>query len=128
LTTTPTQPIAIADVLASHAHSCGNDAAKGRSIEIGGPDVTTYGGMMDALAVAMGRRPPRKLPVPFLTPFLSSKWIGLVTPVDAEVAKPLIEGAATETVVKDPSGMELYDVSPTTLDTAMRAALAEDRG
>jgi uncharacterized protein YbjT (DUF2867 family) len=126
-TTTRTQPIAIADVIAYLAKSCENDAAQGRSIEIGGPDVTTYGGMMDALAVAMDRRPPWKLPVPFLTPFLSSKWIGLVTPVDADVAKPLIEGAATETVVKDPSGMELFDVSPTPLDAAMRAALAEDR-
>jgi uncharacterized protein YbjT (DUF2867 family) len=125
-TTTKTQPIAIADVIAYLAQAAGNERARGRSIEIGGPDVTTYGGMMDAIAVAMGRRPPRKLPVPLLTPFLSSKWIGLVTPVDAEVAKPLIEGAATETVVKDPSGMQLFDVDPMPLDQAMRAALAED--
>jgi uncharacterized protein YbjT (DUF2867 family) len=124
-TTTRTQPIAIADVIAYLAQSREGAAAAGRSIEIGGPDVTTYGGMMDAMAVAMDRRPPRKLPVPFLTPFLSSKWIGLVTPVDAEVAKPLIEGASTETVVKDTSGMELFDVSPTPLEVAMRAALAE---
>jgi len=125
-TTTRTQPIAIADVIAYLAQAARNEAARGRSIEIGGPDVTTYGGMMDAVAVAMDRRPPRKLPVPLLTPFLSSKWIGLVTPVDADVAKPLIEGAATETVVKDPSGMELFDVDPMPLDEAMRAALAED--
>ena len=58
--------------------------------------------------------------MPLLTPYLSSLWIGLVTPVDAEVAKPLIEGAATETVVKDPSGMELFEVSPTPIDEAMR--------
>ena len=63
--------------------------------------------------------------MPLLTPYLSSLWIGLVTPVDTEVAKPLIEGAATETVVSDPSGMELFDVQPTPLDEAMRAALAE---
>jgi uncharacterized protein YbjT (DUF2867 family) len=127
-TKTKTQPIAIVDVIAYLAQAAGNEAARGRSIEIGGPDVTTYGGMMDAVAVAMGRRPPLKLPVPLLTPFLSSKWIGLVTPVDAEVAKPLIEGAATETVVKDPSGMALFDVDPTPLDEAMRAALAEGEG
>jgi uncharacterized protein YbjT (DUF2867 family) len=125
-TTTRTQPIAIADVIAYLAQARDKPGARGRSIEIGGPDVTTYGGMMDALAVAMDRRPPRKLPVPLLTPYLSSKWIGLVTPVDAEVAKPLIEGAATETVVKDPSGMQLFDIAPTPLDAAMRAALAED--
>ena len=124
-TTTRTQPIAIADVIAYLAQAADNEAAGGRSIEIGGPDVTTYGGMMDAMAVAMERRPPRKLPVPLLTPYLSSKWIGLVPPVDAEVAKPLLEGAATETVVKDPSGMELFEVIPTPIDAAMRAALAE---
>ncbi len=127
-TTTRTQPIAIADVIAYLAQARENAAARGRSIEIGGPDVTTYGGMMDAMAAAMDRRPPRKLPVPLLTPFLSSKWIGLVTPVDAEVAKPLIEGASTETVVKDSSGMELFEVSPTPIDEAIRAALAEGDG
>ena len=127
-TTTRTQPIAIADVIAYLAQARENAAARGRSIEIGGPDVTTYGGMMDAMAAAMDRRPPSKLPVPLLTPYLSSKWIGLVTPVDAEVAKPLIEGASTETVVKDSSGMELFEVSPTPIDEAMRAALAEGEG
>ncbi|MBM3666793.1 MAG: NAD-dependent epimerase/dehydratase family protein [Actinobacteria bacterium] len=124
-TTTRTQPIAIADVIAYLIAAGRKQEASGRTIEIGGPDVTTYGGMMDAMAVALGRRPPRKLPVPLLTPWLSSKWIGLVTPVDAEVAKPLIEGASTETVVKDPSGMELFDVKPTPLGEAMRLALAE---
>ena len=78
-----------------------------REIEIGGPDVTTYGGMIDELAEAQGRRPPFRITVPLLTPWLSSLWIGLVTPVDAGVARPLIEGLATETVVRDPSGMEL---------------------
>ena len=63
--------------------------------------------------------------MPLLTPALSSLWIGLVTPVDAGVARPLVEGLATETVVTDPRGMELFDVEPTPLDEAMRAALAE---
>lgn len=124
-TTTKTQPIAIADVIAYLAQTGDVGEARGRSIEIGGPDVTTYAGMMDAMAEAMDRRPPRKLPVPLLTPYLSSKWIGLVTPVDADVAMPLIEGAATETVVKDPSGMDLFEVTGTPIDAAMRAALAE---
>ena len=70
------------------------------------------------------RRP--KLPVPFLTPWLSSLWIGLVTPVDAGVARPLIEGLSTETVVTDPSGMALFDVEPTPFDDALGAAIAED--
>lgn len=53
--------------------------------------------------------------------------IGLVTPVDAGVARPLIEGLSTETVVTDPSGAELFDIEPTNLDEALRRALAEER-
>ena len=123
--TTRTQPIAIDDVVAYLAQAREAEGARGRAIEIGGPDVTTYGGMMDALAEAMGtfRRP--RVPMPFLTPYLSSLWIGLVTPVDAGVARPLVEGLASETVVKDPSGMELFDVEATPMDVAMRRALAE---
>ncbi len=85
--------------------------------------MTTYGGMMEAMAKAMERRPPLRIPVPLLTPRLSSLWIGLVTPVDAGVAKPLIEGLATETIVTDGSGMELFDVEPTPIAKAMRDAL-----
>ena len=59
--------------------------------------------MIDELARALGRRPPLRLTVPGAHPGLSSLWIGLVTPVDAGVARPLIEGLATETVVTDPS-------------------------
>ena len=68
---------------------------------------------MEAMARALGRRPPLQIPVPLLTPQLSSLWIGLVTPVDAGVARPLVEGLATETVVTDDSGMALFDVEPT---------------
>lgn len=127
-TATRTQPIAIADVLAFLRAAPGIDGARGRDIEIGGPDVTTYGGMMDACgeAIGVGSRP--RLPVPVLTPWASSMWIGLVTPVDAGVARPLIEGAASETVVSDPDGMRLFDVSPMPLDRAMREAVAEATG
>ncbi len=125
-TTTPTQPIAIENVISYLAAAPSTKGTSGRAIEIGGPTVTTYGGMFDQLAAAMGRRPPIQIKVPLLTPHLSSLWIGLVTPVDAEVAKPLVEGLATETVVRDPSGMELFDISGIPLDQAMRLALAED--
>ena len=80
---------------------------------------------MDALARAMGRRPPLRITVPVLSPALSSLWIGLITPVDSGIARPLIEGMTTETIVRDNSGMELFDISPTPIDVAMRAALAE---
>jgi hypothetical protein len=63
--------------------------------------------------------------VPLLTPYLSSLWIGLVTPVDAGVARPLVEGLSTETIVRDRSGMDLFEVEPTPMGAAMRSALAE---
>jgi len=123
---TRTQPIAIDDVLEYLAAAPRIDAAAGREVQIGGPDVLSYGDMLDRMAVALGtyRRP--KLPVPLLTPWLSSLWIGLVTPVDAGVARPLIEGLSTETVVTDPSGAALFDVDPTPFDDALRSAIAED--
>jgi uncharacterized protein YbjT (DUF2867 family) len=125
---TRTQPIAIADVIGYLSAAADPDLPLEREIEIGGPEVTTYGGMMDAMARAMGKRPPLRITVPVLSPRLSSLWIGLITPVDAGVAMPLVEGLATETIVRDRSGMEQFDVEPTPLEEAMKAALAEDRG
>jgi uncharacterized protein YbjT (DUF2867 family) len=123
---TRTQPVAVADAVAYLAAAADLGLPVEREIEIGGPDVTTYGGMIDELARALGRRPPARITVPLLTPFLSSLWIGLVTPVDSGVAKPLIEGLATETVVDDPAGMELFPgVRRTPLRQALAAALAE---
>jgi len=125
---TRTQPIAVADAIAYLAAASDLQLDVDREIEIGGPDLTTYGGMIDELAEVQGRRPPFRITVPLLTPRLSSLWIGLVTPVDAGVAKPLIEGLATETIVSDPSGMELLAaVRRTPLDRALRSAV-EDSG
>lgn len=124
---TRTQPIGIADVVRYLAEAPGIEAARGREIEIGGPDVTTYGGMMDTMAAALGLRPRPRLGVPLLSPRLSSLWIGLVTPVDAGVARPLIEGLEVETVVRDPSGMALFGFEPQPLAAAMSAAVAELR-
>jgi uncharacterized protein YbjT (DUF2867 family) len=122
--TTRTQPIAIDDAVAFLAVAADLDAPLDREIQIGGPDVTTYGGMIDELARALGRRPPLRLTVPILSPRLSSLWIGLVTPVDAGVARPLIEGLAAETVVTDPSGMELLPgVGRTPLSEALNEAI-----
>lgn len=118
-----TQPIAVGDVVEYLARASELDGS--REIEIGGPDVTTYGGMMDEMARAMGRRPPVRIGVPLLTPRLSSLWIGLVTPVDTGVARPLVEGLSTETVVRDPSGMKLFDLDPIGLPEAMRLAVQE---
>jgi uncharacterized protein YbjT (DUF2867 family) len=122
--TTRTQPIAIDDAVSFLAAAADLDATLDREIQIGGPDVTTYGGMFDELARALGRRPPLRLTVPVLTPGLSSLWIGLVTPVDAGVARPLVEGLAVETVVTDPTGMALFpEVTTTPLPEALRSAV-----
>jgi uncharacterized protein YbjT (DUF2867 family) len=120
---TKTQPIAVGDVVGYLRAAPDVEESSGREIEIGGPEVTTYGGMMDEMAQAMDRRPPPRIPVPLLTPRLSSLWIGLVTPVDAGVAKPLVEGLATETVVRDRSGMAAFEIEATPLAESMRAAL-----
>ena len=123
---TRTQPIGIDDVLAYLVQAPDVGASTGREVEIGGPDVLSYGGMLDRMAEVLGRPHRPKLPVPFLTPRLSSLWIGLVTPVDAAVARPLIEGLSTETLVTDPSGAALFDVDPVSFLETLRRARAEE--
>ena len=97
-------------------------------MQIGCPDVVSYGEMLDRMADALDRTRRPKIPVPVLSPWLSSHWIGLVTPVDAGVAKPLIEGLSTETVVTDPPGAALFDIEPDGHRRALRTAVAEERG
>ncbi|MGI8803817.1 MAG: NAD(P)H-binding protein [Solirubrobacteraceae bacterium] len=121
-----TQPIAIDDLLAYLVAAPEVAASSGREIQIGGPDVLSYGEMLDRMAEALDLPIRPKLPVPFLTPWLSSLWIGLVTPVDAAVARPLIEGLAAPTTVTDPSGAGLFDVRPMTFREALRRAVADD--
>jgi uncharacterized protein YbjT (DUF2867 family) len=123
---TPTQPVAADDVVAYLAAAAQVEASAGREVQLGGPDVLSYGAMLDRMADVLGKRRPPRVPVPLLTPGLSSLWVGLVTPVDAGVARPLIEGLRTETVVTDRSGMELFDVEPMGFNDALRRALAED--
>jgi uncharacterized protein YbjT (DUF2867 family) len=122
----PTQPIAVDDTIAYLAAALDVERAVGREIQIGGPDVLTYGEMLDRMAEVLGlpRRP--RIPVPLITPWLSSLWIGLVTPVDPGVARPLVEGLAVPTVVTDPSGMSLFEIEPITFEHALRRAVADD--
>lgn len=124
-TKTRTQPIAARDVVAYLAAAPDVPASRGREIEIGGPDVTTYGGLLDLAAEAQGLRRRPRVGVPILSPSLSSHWIGAITPVDVGVARPLVEGLSTETVVEDPTGMELFDVDGTPLREAMAEAVPE---
>lgn len=123
---TPTQPIAGEDVISFLSQAPRIEESRGREIQIGGPDVVSYEDMLDLMAGALNRRPRPKLRVPVLTPGLSARWIGLVTPVDAGVAAPLVEGLATKTVVTDPQGMTLFDVEPMGIDEALRRAIAAE--
>ncbi len=123
---TATQPIGIDDVLEYLRRAPEVPESEGREVQIGGPDVLSYGDMLDRMAVAMEMRPRRKLPVPFVTPWLSSLWLGLVTPVDTNVARPLVEGLTTATVVTDPSGASAFGVEPLPFDEVLRRALAEE--
>jgi len=125
--TTPTQAIAVDDVLRYLADSLRVAGARGREVQIGSPEILSYGEMLDRMADALGRPRRPRIPVPLLSPWLSSHWIGLVTPVDAGVARPLVEGLSTDTTVTDPSGMALFDVIPMSFAAALRAALAEER-
>jgi len=125
---TQTQPIGADDLIAYLEQAPHVEASAGREVQVGGPDVASYRDMLDRMAAALGIQPRPKLRVPVLTPQLSSLWIGLVTPVDAGVARPLIEGLRTPTTVTDPSGAALFDVDPTPLDEALRRAIAEEAG
>lgn len=98
---TESQPISIRNVLHYLVQSVGVSETAGQTIEIGGPDVVSYEDLMQAMAEVRGL--PRRIviPVPVLTPFLSSLWIHLVTPVSASMARPLAEGLRNRVVVAD---------------------------
>jgi uncharacterized protein YbjT (DUF2867 family) len=119
-----TQPIALEDVLAYLAQAAELPQSADREIQIGGPDVVTYAGLLDLMAEVLEVRRRPRIPVPLLSPRLSSLWIGLVTPVDVGVARPLVESLAVETVVTDPAGQELFDVEPIPAIEALRRASA----
>jgi len=124
---TPTQAIGIADVLRYLLEAPGIAETLDREVQIGSAEILTYGKMLDGMADALGLRRRPRIPVPVLTPWLSSHWIGLITPVDAGVARPLIEGLATDTTVTDPSGMALFDFRPRSFEQALHDAISEER-
>lgn len=116
---TRTQPVAIGDVVRALAELATRDDVPAE-VQLGGADVLTYRDMLIRYAAVTGRRRPRILPVPFLTPRLSSHWIVLVTPVNGGLVRPLVEGLRTETVVTAPPPPGIND-SPLGFDDAVRA-------
>jgi uncharacterized protein YbjT (DUF2867 family) len=121
-----TQPIAAQDVFEYLAQAAERPETEGREVQIGGPDVLTYAELLDRMADVLGVRRRPMLPVPLLSPRLSSHWIGLVTPVDTGVAQPIVESLVTDTVVVDSSGMELFDLRPIGAAEALERAHAEE--
>jgi uncharacterized protein YbjT (DUF2867 family) len=119
---TPTQPIALADVVRYLAGVCGNEEAVGQTYDIGGPDVMSYAEMISRISRLKGKA-PYLVEVPVLTPWLSALWIELVTPARADVARPLVEGLRNPTVAKDERIRELLSFELTRFDDAARAAL-----
>ncbi|MDZ8200048.1 SDR family oxidoreductase [Microbacterium sp. SSW1-59] len=95
------QPIAVRDVLhyLLGAARVGGDV--NRAVDIGGPDVLRYGQMMNGYAVEAGLPQRAIAPLPVLTPGLASHWVGLVTPIPASIARPLVASLQNECVVKD---------------------------
>jgi uncharacterized protein YbjT (DUF2867 family) len=119
---TPTQPIALRDVVAYLVGASRLELDGSESFDVGGPDVMTYRQMIERIARIRGKRVPI-LEVPVLTPRLSSWWLHLVTPVNAAVARPLIDGLRTPTVVRDERIRELVPLELTRFDDAVREAL-----
>lgn len=120
---TPTQPIALADVVAYLCGVAGHPDTLGETFDLGGPDVLTYREMIEHIGELRGRR-PRIVEVPVLSPRLSSYWLHLVTPVRAGVARPLVEGLRNPTIATDMRIRALVPRELVTFDAAARQALA----
>jgi len=124
---TRTQPVAVADVVRYLVGVLEPDEARGKVFEIGGPEVLEYLTMMKRVAAIEGR-PLVIVPVPLLSPGLSSRWLALVTDVDTQAGRSLVDSMTNEVVVHDDSIRDVVPFEPMSYDDAVREALAERRG
>lgn len=106
---TRTQPIAVRDVLYYLVGAMEYDGEVNRAYDIGGPDVTTYAGMMHGFASVAGLRRRTSFPVNVLSPGLSAHWVGLVTPVPNSIARPLVDSLKVEVVA---GNHDIADIVP----------------
>lgn len=123
--TTKTQPIALADVVRYLVGVLEPEAARGRTFEIGGPEVLTYAEMMQRVARLHHHRTLPMVTVPLLTPRLSSHWLAFVTDVDTETARNLIDSMSNEVVVHEHSIAEVVPGEPMDYTAAVEEAYAE---
>jgi uncharacterized protein YbjT (DUF2867 family) len=121
----PAQPIAIDDLLEYLVAALRLPIAQDRIYEIGGADQVSYADIMRFYAEQRGMR-LRMIPVPVLTPFLSSLWLGLVTPLYARIGRKLIESIVHSTVVRDAAALDIFAVRPVGVREAVRRALARE--
>jgi len=122
---TPTQPIAIADVVAYLAAAIDLPPGESRIFEIGGPDRVSYGAIMQEYARQRGLR-RFMIPVPVLTPRLSSLWLKLVTPQYSKVGRKLIDGLKNPTVVTSDAALREFSMRPRSLETAVHEAMLQE--
>ncbi len=121
------QPIAVRDVLRYLVEVLTTDQAAGRVFDIGGPDVLTYREMMAIYAEEAGLRRRIILPVPLLSPRLSSHWVSLVTPLPRSLARPLVGSLVNEVIVHDDSIVSICSGSLLSYRESVRLALASTR-
>lgn len=117
------QPIGIRDLLVYLVGVLDHPGARGRVVEVGGADVVTYREMMRQYAEVVGLRRRLVVPVPVLSPRLSSLWIGLVTPLPPALARPLVDSLVNEVVVTDDLARRLVDHEPMTCRQAIELAV-----
>ena len=122
---TPTQPIALADLVAYLVAVLDLPPGESRVYEVGGADVVSYADIMREYARQRGLR-RWLIPVPLLTPHLSSLWLGLTTPVYARVGRELVDGLRTATVASDDAARSAFPVRPLGLRPAIARALEEE--
>lgn len=120
---TESQPIAIRNVLDYLVDCLGVSETAGGTFDIGGPDVLSYRELMRIMAEERGLRPRLVIPVPVLTPRLSSLWIHLVTPISHRIARPLAEGLRNRVVCRDALAQRLLPQRLLGVREAIRAAL-----
>lgn len=124
---TETQPIAVRDVLRYLVDCLDKPETTGKTIDIGGANVMTYQSIMQLMAKKIGLSRRVIMPVPVLTPKLSSLWIGFVTPVSSSIARPLAEGLRNRTVCRDDEAHRLMPGKCLTVEQAIDAALGRIR-
>jgi uncharacterized protein YbjT (DUF2867 family) len=124
---TKTQPIGIDDVVSYLIGVAGNEEAVGKVFEIGGPEVLTYGQMLQQAALVMNGREIPVVEIPVLTPRLSSWWLALVTDVDSTTGRNLIDSMGTEVVVTDDAITRVIPLELATYQECVRRAIEDDR-